>query len=1388
MDRAELIIQLTGDREALTNLDRLKSAMRELHNTKAQLRIDKTDLDRQIARARSDLRALTDERRSIQLDGGDLEDIDARIAQLRSRLQELTDERRSIQLDVSDITNAESGLRDVQTEFRAADEAAVEFLNTLSSVFDGLSSLSSLTAGFATGIGDAFGAMSSVFDNNLFDYAQRKLTYMATEGVVGDLTKIVSRYDILSTFTQYMDAAGVSSEQAAESLQHVNDAILGLPIGLDEAAYRLRRYQMFLGDITDAENLTIGVQNALFAGGASEAMRTNALYQIDRLLSAGKLNTSRQWLALMQGLGVSARYVAMEMGEAGMSAGQMSAALSSGKIPASEFLRALMRLGEGSSEAAQELQGLLDVYKTTLESWLSNLQFAAVRGGETVLKAINQALIDTTDQGIVGYLSDLRDAMNAFYGGVGGFITGNPQLVSRNIDAVQGLLDALSKFSGTRLATAIFENLARGVDMISLAIDRLPEGEVEEFIAFATTLAAPLSRLFDIVSSGAPAVLAIFERFKDYDFEHLLDRIIEEVGRLTRIIESLLNLLGDDALTELITFGLVYGTPAAKAFGALAGGLRDVASALIVLSTIKDLKVLEKLAGMSTGLSDLFPILTKLSTAISAVFGSVGAFLGAGSILAGTFGALSIADNYRVEGVKEELGLSELRSLINESRRNPSAENARALQAWRDVLQGRVDALKGSDALEEIFAGTDKAREANDQLRAYERVLKDVDDALQATTAARQADNIVAEDGAELAAEVTEALGVEAEAAEETADSFSQLSQAYIAAGEAAGTMIGKQIDLFSELETAATQSIESLTEALETNIRGLTQYQENLEKAARFVASNPQYEWAQGLFSEVAGGGLESAGILQGLIDAMDSDLAALEAYGRQWSEAKAAEGGVIDWVAILTAGFSPEQIGVMIDEIFDVAERALSEKRIAAELTTDALRNEKFGKFTDNEGHFGSIGKEIGEAIGSGITEGIADTDTTEAAQQYVEKAKESATAAVRETDTGELSEALSDKTEEVITDAMGNAGFEDATDVLTDVLSDVVTDAADSADVDAAVDLLVQRLAESISNADASSIYDALSGLIGRGTGDGMLLSSMLPMAKSDDLSLTSGGTSIPELLRSFEGLSTAMQAFTEFGQPQMSESIELLQSSFFFLLEEGVQPFEDAGEWIWEVTVPGVIEALIGLISTLEDLIAAFVELTDVMDDAKDSADNLRSAVNSLGNMMLQKIPVVSQLSGTIDDLTSTVNSATSAVNALASAIAALESKHIDVSVGTSSAAYRANGGAVYLSGGGNPFVPRGTDTIPAMLSPGEFVMRRQAVQAFGVDFMRRINSLNVGGAIERLYRMFPNGGTFMPALTQVSNRNDNRNVSVNQNIYTNNPSYTYRRASRWAHAL
>lgn len=106
------------------------------------------------------------------------------------------------------------------------------------------------------------------------------------------------------------------------------------------------------------------------------------------------------------------------------------------------------------------------------------------------------------------------------------------------------------------------------------------------------------------------------------------------------------------------------------------------------------------------------------------------------------------------------------------------------------------------------------------------------------------------------------------------------------------------------------------------------------------------------------------------------------------------------------------------------------------------------------------------------------------------------------------------------------------------------------------------------------------------------------------------------------------------------------------------------------------------------------------------------------------------------------------------------------------------------GTLYRSGGG--FTPRGTDKVPAMLTPGEYVHKKQAVDFFGTDFMRKVNNLDVRGAMQEL---LTKAGTSVGVGRQsIVNNTVNNNQRITQNINTNNPSFANARMGRFVGAL
>ena len=218
-------------------------------------------------------------------------------------------------------------------------------------------------------------------------------------------------------------------------------------------------------------------------------------------------------------------------------------------------------------------------------------------------------------------------------------------------------------------------------------------------------------------------------------------------------------------------------------------------------------------------------------------------------------------------------------------------------------------------------------------------------------------------------------------------------------------------------------------------------------------------------------------------------------------------------------------------------------------------------------------------------------------------------------------------------------------------------------------------------------------------------------------------------------------------------------------------------------------------------------------TTVVGDIQNKVGALRTTINGIFqalNTDLSNVEVTVNIKGEVkgaDDLVSKINKAhtqiTNAVRKIPSTITKTVTVNINGNVNNnlpnavSSADvdgdYRGgyilpSGKAIYRKhGGGIPnFKPKGTDTVPAMLTPGEYVMKRSAVDTFGVRFMQRINNMDIRGAMRELSSKAGRIASVNRGTTNYITNNNNQQVT--QHINTSNPNFAYKRSNRYVMAL
>jgi len=493
-------------------------------------------------------------------------------------------------------------------------DRAIQRTTTLSSALNNIGGV------FST-IGNAFTGIGNLFNLDLLGTVERTLTAYGTILATQGIKSAITRYDIMTTYADYMEIMGVSAEKADESLEKVNQAIQGIPVGLDTAAQEIRLFTMYLQGSADsmdevadkATNLTIGLERALVAGGASEAMKTTAKYEVQRLLATGSLNTKRQWQALLNGLGVSGQYLKDVMGYGDLSTQDFIGQLTGGDISTDSFLEGLAALAD-----YEGLNKAIDIYKTTIEAGMYDIRFAVTRGFANTFMAINETLEKETGKGIRDYMQDIRQGVNDVFADVQGWVRDHPEVLTMILEKFNEVMQRAKELNIGETMERIATEGGKMVDFLIRLYDALPEGFMQDLIVFSMTWAGPLGRLF----TGIGTIFNTLGRFTGF------------LGRLPligRLFSGLFNFGG--AAGTVITGSSIRNTFAG--LGAIAGMgaiVAEVGGILYEFALVAEKLASVNLDGYEDNLLKIKPLIVDVMMAVGTL---VGAF-GVGSMMFGS--------------------------------------------------------------------------------------------------------------------------------------------------------------------------------------------------------------------------------------------------------------------------------------------------------------------------------------------------------------------------------------------------------------------------------------------------------------------------------------------------------------------------------------------------------------------------------------------------------------------------------------------------------------------------------------------------------------------------------------------------------------------------------
>lgn len=280
------------------------------------------------------------------------------------------------------------------------------------------------------------------------------------------MDKAIDRFDTLQRFPKVMKSLGHSSKDVASSTKLLAEGIEGLPTSLDTVVATTQKLTSMTGNLKQSTKLTIALNNAFLASGASTEEASRGLTQYTQMLSSGKVDL-QSWKTLQETMSYALQKTAESFGYAGASAqNDLYKALQDGKITFSDFSKRLVELNKGVNGFAEMAKKNSEGIKTSF----NNIILAVAKGIANIITEFDNLSKAVTGKSIAKHLDSIKDAINNTFSIIINVIRGATPVVKSLVSVLgflKPVLDPLiSVFAGVVGAVLLFKGAMLGLSII----------------------------------------------------------------------------------------------------------------------------------------------------------------------------------------------------------------------------------------------------------------------------------------------------------------------------------------------------------------------------------------------------------------------------------------------------------------------------------------------------------------------------------------------------------------------------------------------------------------------------------------------------------------------------------------------------------------------------------------------------------------------------------------------------------------------------------------------------------------------------------------------------------------------------------------------------------
>lgn len=400
--------------------------------------------------------------------------------------------------------------------------------------------------------------------------AAAQVTQKAMSAISSSIGSAVSRADQMNNFPKVMANLGYSSEDASNSIKKIGKALDGLPTSSAVMSGMVQQLAPLTSSLDEATTISLALNDAMLAGGASTMEQENALTQYTQMLSAGTVDM-QAWRSIQAAMPGQLNQVAEALLGAGKNGNDLYEAMKKGTVSFDDFNKAIVDLDKNGfgqyASFAQQAKDATQGIGTAIENVHNRISKAV----QKVIEAVG--------------VSNISGAINAFssqFGKIGDAAAAAVTVAKNWLISLYKDVESTGSFQKLQDAWAGVVKAFQSVDWKNL----IPSDVFDRFtwaIANAMTIAINgISNLLAIIGEAIKAVGRFVQAFAATGaFEAWIEILNMVVGLVRDVVTAIGRIIAKFA--ELATHGKDasdFGTAVGNAFKAVAEAVKPVSRAL----------------------------------------------------------------------------------------------------------------------------------------------------------------------------------------------------------------------------------------------------------------------------------------------------------------------------------------------------------------------------------------------------------------------------------------------------------------------------------------------------------------------------------------------------------------------------------------------------------------------------------------------------------------------------------------------------------------------------------------------------------------------------------------------------------------------------------------